>query len=261
MLWGTTPNRQTKKFMVARVKAFIRPMIPAKLHDRWKSYRFNSEQAHARGRPLEDVFNEIYERGIWSPTPGDGKFHSGPGSMPAASRGYEDFVAGYLNARPEIATIVDIGCGDFQVSQRILQRLNGQVRYFGCDVASKVVADNNERHAVPGKIAFLHANVAKDTLPEGDIVTIREVFQHLSNDTIQAALANLRRNFKFAIVTEAVPRLPAAPNLDIVSGYRTRDGLKSGVFLELAPYNLKIVARYEHPVSPREVLRTLVVEL
>ena len=247
--------------MPERVKAFIRPMIPAKLHDRWKRYRFNSEQAHAKGRPLEDVFNEIYERGIWSPTPGDGKFHSGPGSMPAASRGYEDFVAGYINGRPEITTIVDIGCGDFQVSRRILQRLNRDIRYFGCDVASKVVADNTARHAVAGKIAFLHVNVATDTLPPGDIVTIREVLQHLSNDTIQAALANLRRNFKFAIVTEAVPRVPAAPNLDIVSGYRTRDGLKSGVFLELAPYKLKIVARYEHSVSPREILRTLVVEL
>ncbi len=113
----------------------------------------------------------------------------------------------------------------------------------------------------PEKSRFLHANVAKDPLPEGDIVTIREVFQHLSNDTILAALANLRRNFKFAIVTEAVPVHPAAPNLDIVSGYRTRDGLNSGVFPELPPYNLKIVARYEHSVSPREVLRTLVVEI
>ncbi len=247
--------------MPERVKALLRPIIPAKLHDRWKRFRFNSEQAHARGRPLEDVFNEIYERGIWSPTPEDGKFHSGPGSLPAASRGYEDFVVSYINARPDIATLVDIGCGDFQVSQRILQRLNRPVRYFGCDVASKVVADNNIRHAVSGKIAFLHANVAKDPLPEGDIVTIREVFQHLSNDTIRAALENLKRNFKLAIITEAVPIHPTAANLDIVSGYRTRDGLNSGVFPELAPYNLTIVARYEHAVSARELLRTLVVEL
>ena len=247
--------------MPTRVKAFLRPIIPAKLHERWKRYRFNSEQAHARDRPLEEVFNEIYERGVWSPTPEDGKFHSGPGSMPQTSRGYEDFVAGYINARPELSTIVDIGCGDFQVSKRILIRLNRHVRYFGCDVASRVVADNTARHAVPEKIAFLHANVAIDSLPAGDIVTIREVFQHLSNDTIKAALTNLRRNFKLAIVTEAVPVQPSAPNLDIVSGYRTRDGLKSGVFLELAPYNLRIVARFEHPVSPHEVLRTLVVEL
>ena len=247
--------------MPERVKALLRPIIPAKLHARWKRYRFDSEQAQARGRHLEDVFNEIYERGIWSPTPEDGKFHSGPGSMPAASRGYEDFVVNYINGHSEIATLVDIGCGDFQVSQRILKRLQRSVRYFGCDVASKVIADNSARHAEPGRIAFLHANVAKDPLPHGDIVTIREVFQHLSNETISAALANLRRNFKVAIVTEAVPVQPTAHNLDIVSGYRTRDGLHSGVFLELPPYNLKIVASYERAVSPRELLRTLVVEL
>jgi hypothetical protein len=103
--------------------------------------------------------------------------------------------------------------------------------------------------------------VSRDPLPEGDIVTIREVFQHLSNDTILGALDNLRPKFKVAIITEAVPIKPAAPNLDIVSGYRTRDGRNSGVFLELAPFGLKILDRYEVKARDSEILRTLVVQL
>lgn len=247
--------------MSVSIKSALKPLIPSPLLEQWRRYRFNSEQAHARGRPLEDVFNEIYTRGIWTPEGCEDKFHSGPGSMPEVTEGYEAFVAGYINAHAGIATLVDIGCGDFQVSGRILSRLMRPVRYVGCDVASVVIADNQQRHGVPDRIEFRCLNVSRDPLPEGDIVTIREVFQHLSNDTILGALDNLRPKFKVAIITEAVPIKPAAPNLDIVSGYRTRDGRNSGVFLELAPFGLKILNRYEVKARDSEILRTLVVQL
>ncbi|MEQ1717374.1 MAG: class I SAM-dependent methyltransferase [Hyphomicrobium sp.] len=247
--------------MSVSIKTTLKPLIPAPILAHWRRYRFNTEQAHARGRPLEDVFNEIYSRGIWTPEGASEQYHSGPGSMPEVTAGYENFVAGYINAHPEITTLVDIGCGDFQVSNRILSRLSNPVSYIGCDIASLVVADNEKRHGVPGRIEFRNLNVSRDPLPKGDIVTIREVFQHLSNETIVSALDNLRQSFKVAIVTEAVPIAPDAPNLDIVSGYRTRDGLNSGVFLELAPFGLTILDRYEAKVRELETLRTLVVAL
>ncbi len=250
--------------MALNFKAAIKPLIPAPLLDSWRRYRFNIEQNAVRGRPLDEVFNEIYARGTWKPSGSDALYHSGPGSVAGVTEGYEAFVAGYIDADPSIHRIIDIGCGDFQVSQRILARLKKPVSYVGCDIASLVVADNQARHGVEGCIAFRTLNVATDPLPPGDIVTIREVFQHLSNGTILAALANLRGSFKRAIITEAVPLTPFQPNLDIASGYRTRDGLKSGVYLELAPFGLEIEDRYEVPVGPNdtgEVLRTLVVKL
>ncbi|HMN38204.1 MAG TPA: class I SAM-dependent methyltransferase [Hyphomicrobium sp.] len=250
--------------MASNLKAAIKPFIPAPLLDRWKRYRFNVEQNAVRGRPLDEVFNEIYARGTWRPAGSNATFHSGPGSVADVTEGYEVFVADVIDADPSIRRIVDIGCGDFQVSERILARLQKPVTYVGCDIASLVVADNEARHAVAGRIEFRNLNVATDPLPDGDIVTIREVFQHLSNDTIAAALANLRRTFRRAIVTEAVPVEPSKPNLDIASGYRTRDGLRSGVYLELAPFGLEIEDRYEVRVASAnkvEVLRTLVVKL
>ena len=250
--------------MALNFKAAIKPLIPAPLLDSWKRHRFNIEQNAVRGRPLDEVFNEIYARGTWRPAGSDALYHSGPGSVAGVTAGYEAFVAGYIDADPSIHRLVDIGCGDFQVSQRILARLKKPISYVGCDIASLVVADNQARHGVDGRIAFRALNVATDPLPPGDIVTIREVFQHLSNDTILAALANLRGTFRRAIVTEAVPLKPFKPNLDIASGYRTRDGLKSGVYLELAPFGLQIEDRYEVPVGGNdggEILRTLVVRL
>lgn len=250
--------------MAISIKQALKPLFPRPVLERWQRLRFNAEQAAARNRPLDHVFNEIYAKGMWRPEGAVAEFHSGPGSLAAVTAGYEAFVAGILDRDPSIETLVDVGCGDFQVSQRILKRLKRPIRYIGCDIASLVVEHNQRTHGQAGKISFQTLNVAKDPLPAGDIVTIREVFQHLSNDTILAALANLRGTFKRAIITEVLPVQPSAANLDIVSGYRTRDGYNSGVYLELAPFNLKVLDRYEVPAigsEKNEVLRTLVVEL
>jgi SAM-dependent methyltransferase len=246
--------------MTTRIKSLLRPLIPARLHEPWQRYKFRAEQRLAKGVPLEQTFTEIYESGVWARENGV-RYHSGPGSLPDVTRAYEDFVAGYLEREPAIATLVDIGCGDFQVSNRILQRLSRPIRYHGCDIAANVVAYNQRQFGQAGKISFHHANVATDPLPEGDIVTIREVFQHLSNDTILAALANLRLSFTRAIVTESITARPAAPNLDIVSGYRTRDGFKSGVYLHLAPFSLRVLEQMDWPVTNDAILRTVLVEL
>jgi SAM-dependent methyltransferase len=250
--------------MAISIKEAIKPLLPRPVLEQWKRLRFNAEQAAARNRPLDHVFNEIYAKGMWRPKGSEAEFHSGPGSLAPVTAGYEAFVAEVIERDPAIETLVDIGCGDFQVSQRILERVKRPVTYVGCDIASIVVEHNQRVHGRAGAVSFQTLNVAKDPLPAGDIVTIREVFQHLSNDTILAALANLRRSFKRAIITEALPLEPSAPNLDIVSGYRTRDGYHSGVYLELAPFNLKVLDRYEVPAQgskKNEVLRTLVVQL
>lgn len=246
---------------VARdLKAYLKAKLPAAFVDRWQRFRFAREQAHARGRPLGDVFEEIYEKDLWANAADGARYSSGPGSLPDATRDYEDFVVDYLCRHPDIQRLVDIGCGDFQVASRILEKLGRPVRYVGCDIAANVVAYNRARHGRDG-VEFLNLDVTRDPLPPGDIVMIREVFQHLSNDAITAALANLKRSFAYAIVTEAQPLQPVSPNLDIVSGYRTRDGLNSGVFLELAPFNLTIVDQMSVEASPSEVLRTTLVRL
>lgn len=184
--------------MAISIKEALKPLLPRPVLERWQRLRFNAEQAAARDRPLDHVFNEIYAKGMWRPEGAEAEFHSGPGSLAPVTAGYEAFVAGILDSDPAIETLVDIGCGDFQVSQRILGRVKRPITYVGCDIASLVVDHNQRTHGRAGKISFQTLNVAKDALPAGDIVTIREVFQHLSNDTILAAIANLRTTFKRA---------------------------------------------------------------
>lgn len=246
--------------MPQRIKAYVKSVLPSAVLATWKRIRYAREQAHARGRPLDEVFSEIYEKNVWA-TPGTGvRYSSGPGSAPEVTRGYEDFVVGYIERHPEIDRLVDIGCGDFQVASRILGRLSRPIAYVGCDIAPNVVAYNQQYHARPD-VSFVRLDVTRDQLPPGDLVTVREVFQHLSNDAILAALDNLRGTFKHAIVTESQPVSTERPNLDIVSGYRTRDGLHSGVYLNLPPFGLTILDEYIVTASSSEVLRSMLVLL
>jgi SAM-dependent methyltransferase len=245
--------------ITSTLKASLKSIAPAAWLSRWRRYRFDREQDLVRGQPLEKVFSDIYENNTWATPEAGVRYSSGPGSAAEITRGYEDFVVRFVESRPGIGRIVDIGCGDFQVSGRILARLTKPVDYIGCDIAKNVIAYNQQQHGRAG-VSFRHLDVTRDPLPAGDLVTVREVFQHLSNDAIHAALANLARAFELAIVTEAQPVSPVAPNLDIASGYRTRDGLASGVYLDQPPFGLRIIDEY---VMRRGdgMLRTVVVAL
>ena len=245
------------------LKSIVKPLVPDIMMQRWRRFRFDREQERTRGQPLQQVFEEIYASNAWA-TPADGqRFSSGPGSDAANSVQHEAFVVAHILKHPEIATLVDIGCGDFQVAARILAKLAAagrSVRYIGCDIAANVVAYNRATHARDG-VEFRALDVSRELPPEGDLVTVREVFQHLSNEVILAALANLRVRFERAIVTESVHPAPKHPNVDLVSGYRTRDGFDSGVYVELPPFNLEVLEEVAYDRSPTERLRTTLVGL
>ncbi len=245
------------------LKSIVKPLVPDIMLQRWRRFRFDREQEQSRGQPLQQVFEEIYATNAWA-TPTDGqRFSSGPGSDAANSIQHEMFVIAHILQHPEIATLVDVGCGDFQVASRILAKLAAagrSVRYIGCDIAANVVAHNRATHARDG-VEFRALDVSRELPPAGDLVTVREVFQHLSNEVIQAALANLGQRFERAIVTEAVHPAPKRPNVDLVSGYRTRDGFDSGVYVELPPFNLAVLDEVTYDRSPTERLRTTLVGL
>lgn len=246
--------------MTSTLRAILKQYVPESIKRLRRKQIFNDNQAKNRNQPLEAIFNDIYETAAWSQAADGSKYSSGPGSEPAVTQGYEDFVIAYINANPSVAQIVDIGCGDFQVANRILSRLDRKVSYIGCDVASKVIAYNQATHGREG-VEFRHVDASQGPLPSGDLVLVREVFQHLSNAAIHQSLDNMRSAYPVAIITEAVWKTPKATNVDLVSGFHTRDMLESGIYLELPPFSLTILDEYNFECSPEEYLRTLVIDL
>lgn len=217
-------------------------------------------QAWSDGLALDEIFDKIYAEGKWGRSPNGAPFYSGEGSLPEFTEAYEELVIDFVVGKPEIRTIVDLGCGDFQVADRILNGLGTRSRpvcYVGCDIARTVIAHNRTANARPG-VTFVRANIVEGDLPPGDVALVRQVLQHLTNDDIAKALANIQETYPVAIVTESLPKNRRASNVDIVRGIATRVPLGSGVYLDEPPFTVPIDTTLDVDFSDKEFIRSSV---
>jgi hypothetical protein len=207
-----------------------------------------------RNLPVRDIFERIYETAAW----GKGmRYNSGSGSSGVSVDQYVTLIKSYIDAHG-IKAIVDLGCGDFRVGERITS--GGGITYCGIDVVRPLIHDLNERHGAPG-IEFLCRDIIEDELPKGDLYLVRQVFQHLNNAQIQRILTKLK--YEHVIVTEHLP-LEAVfkPNLDKTTGPDVRLYYGSGVFLEHPPFGRELTTLLEISVEfdgKPSVLRTSLV--
>ena len=181
----------------------------------------------------QEVFTRIYAERMWGSGLGD--FYSGPGSNADAAAPYADFVSGFI-ADHDIRTVVDLGCGDFRVGLMIA---SSSVEYTGVDVVQPLIDDDNRRFG-SDTIRFQCLDITTDTLPEGDLCLIREVFQHISNAQISAVLANAKK-YKYVLITDMHPEEFAgyAVNRDMVHGDCSRIVHTSYLLLEQPPFDLQ----------------------
>ena len=170
------------------------------------------------------------------------KFHSGSGSH------NEKIIVPYMNTlialltNNNIRNIVDLGCGDFWIMRHVLGTLSKtgyNFFYTGIDVVEDLINYNAARFQHPN-IKFICMDAAEEeSLPDGELLIIRQVLQHLSNADIKKILSKTT-NFKFVLITESIYDEPdAVPNIDKQADNQTRVHLKSGVYLEHAPFNFK----------------------
>jgi hypothetical protein len=101
-------------------------------------------------------------------------------------------------------------------------------------------------------VDFRVLDAVTDPLPDGDVVFIREVLQHLSNSDILAIISKLNDTYKYAVITESLPNQDDfVPNLDKVTSDKIRVNVNgSGVVLTKAPFNLPFKEARELCVSP-----------
>ncbi len=188
-----------------------------------------------------EIFDRIYTEGAWGHDD-HGRPTSGAGSH------NEEIVQTYVNAVSALLTqhahntVVDIGCGDFEVGCRFLPLA---MRYIACDVSEVILQQNRSKFSA-SSLEFQRLNLATDDLPPGDVALVRQVLQHLSNREIQAFVNRLHqaRPYRYLVVTEHLPAdRDHIPNLDKRSGPRIRLSLDSGVTLDAPPFNLAFVTK------------------
>ncbi len=220
-----------------------------------------AEEGNDREPAISEIFSEVYSRKAWGvASDASAPFYSGPGSSEGA------VVAGYVNAVSEFLRglgkpdVVDLGCGDFKVGSQI-RPLCG--RYTACDVVPELI-DFNRGAYEQLDVDFRVLDITADALPEGDVVFVRQVFQHLSNAAIAKAMAKIVAHYKYLVLTEHVPALAGfVPNVDIATGAGTRLQIGSGVVLTSPPFNLHAAAERTLSESPQfgDVIRIVVYTL
>jgi tetratricopeptide (TPR) repeat protein len=192
----------------------------------------------ARENQLDDpaqVFANIYAHHAWGNDRVGRRFYSGDGShTPETVAPYVEAVNGFLRDLGGQVDVVDVGCGDFNIGSQIYQSCG---RYQAFDVVPDLVTHNAAAFAHTG-VTFAALDITRDTPPHSDVLFIREVFQHLSNDQIARALANIEGRYGYFVFTEVEPKTPFTPNKDKPAGENIRMNLnQSAVVLTEAPFN------------------------
>lgn len=238
-------------------RAALKRFVPGWVLDARRSLMRARLFGKNKGRGLQSIFSEAYRSGKWGT--GDGKYWSGNGSSKAQSSAYVEFMVEFLRTHDEIKTYVDIGCGDFQVSGRVLANVGRPISYVGVDIVPELIEHNNQAFG-SDDVRFVCADATTDPLPPGDLVSVRQVLQHLSNDNVEKVLRNTA-GYRYLVVTEGVPVGPnVTPNRDIVSGHYTRSLQLSGVFIEAPPFNMPAEEVLSVPVGGGQRLRTTLSE-
>ena len=190
------------------------------------------------GLSNKEVFEKIYEEKRWGSSDQEHrKYSSGVGTRDIeVVQKYIDAVKGFISQKSDIASGLDLGCGDFSVGSQICDSFD---EFTAADVAANVIEENKKEFG-DKDARFLCLNLAEDNIPAVDVIFVRQVLQHLSNAEIKKFVRNIEGKYKYLIVTESVSKsLFFVPNRDITTGPGIRIHKRSGVVLEKPPFNIK----------------------
>lgn len=209
---------------------------------------------------VKNVFTDIYYKKKWG---GSEDFYSGYGSHDI------DIIMPYIDLliniiiNNDINTICDVGCGDFNIMNIVLTRLLNEginCDYLGIDVVEKLIVNNNEKYG-SDNCHFECMDVSDENveLPCRDLLIVRQVLQHLSNELI-SVIINKMNGFKYVLVTEHIyDRKVTYYNLDKTTNLFTRVDKMSGVYLEKEPFCCKNIVHLLSVPCDIGIIRTSII--
>lgn len=221
------------------MKNLVKKLMPAPLLEKARRIRARLVRAKLAKLSPQEKFTHIYEKQLWGkPKDSSRPYCSGSGSQdPAVTDIYVSEMRRFLSSFPKKPDLIDLGCGDFSIGER-LRDVCG--RYVACDIVEPLI-DYNKNAFSHLDVDFRVLNMIDDPLPTGDIATIRQVLQHLSNSEIAQVVRKLEATYAHLVVTEHVPADDNfTPNADMPAGPEIRTYVGSGVVLTAPPFNLSV---------------------
>lgn len=185
-----------------------------------------------------EIFDKIYKDKIWGANK-NGDANSGAGSHSAYIIDPYINVVNSLITKIKPTSIVDLGCGDFNVGKNFASKVE---KYIACDVSSLIIDRNKLEYKNLTNVEFRQLDISIDSLPKGEIAFVRQVLQHLSNESIKKFIDKINnlRPFKYLLVTEHISKSDLIiENINKPSGSRMRTRFNSGVYIHKKPFFLK----------------------
>ena len=220
-------KKKIKEFIPFRVRFWLRK-IQNKIFGTEREYK---NMSHTQ------IFDKIYSNKTWGETY-NGQSTSGDGSHLAyIIQPYINMVNSFLS-ETKPSSIVDLGCGDFNIGKNFVPFTH---QYIASDVSSVILERNKVEYSNFNNVNFVLIDITKNNLPKADVGFIRQVLQHLSNQSIKkfVTYVNQHKPFKHLLVTEQLSNSNTfRENIDKPTGSGTRVNLNSGVVLHQKPFLL-----------------------
>jgi SAM-dependent methyltransferase len=145
----------------------------------------------------KSVFENIYEKSLWNN--GDANVPlSGPGSSLENTKEYSTRLTKFIYDN-ECKSVLDLGCGDLTwIPQTQFFNDNG-IKYTGVDVVESLIVSH--RTKFPEKHFLCKDITSYRDIDDVDIIIIRDVIFHLTNDEILSIFDNIKNKFQFIIIT------------------------------------------------------------
>ena len=178
---------------------------------------------------LETVFSDIYKDGGWG-CDENGISISGHGSTPNKVQEYLNCLNSFLD-KYRIKTIVDIGCGDFNLGKHLQL---ADRNYIGIDVAKSMIQRNQKLYNAKN-ISFLSGDAITMPIPPADLVICKDVLSHLSIKNVMKLLNKLNI-YKYCIITNDI----SLENCDTEVNSEIQNGHWRPLDLTKAPFNLSV---------------------
>lgn len=103
----------------------------------------------------------------------------------------------------DVTSLLDIPCGDLHwISQITLPQ---GTTYIGADIVPQLIAANREKYP---HIDTRVLDIVTDSLPKSDLVLVRDLFGHLTNQEVTSAIENIRRSGSRLLLTTTFPNMP-----------------------------------------------------
>jgi len=142
-------------------------------------------------------FEAIYDKKLW----GDHGSLSGAGSSLNSTAEFRKWLIKNV-PKLGISKIVDAPCGDFWWMQHVVKRLN--VEYHGIDIVPSLIKNNIKQHSA-SNITFSTSNICYDSIPDSDLLIIRDCLFHFSFEDICKVFKNLEAvEYKYLITTNYI---------------------------------------------------------